>query len=99
MVAYFDAAEKARVERITNEILVGLFDDSDDNEEFDFEADDADDEGRPLKPSHVIFGKSTMKKGHIEVPKNTNYIGDTSIVRLGGKDTTPLLKKDEVVVF
>jgi hypothetical protein len=38
-------------------------------------------------------------RGHIEVLKNANYISETSIVRLGGEDTTPLPEKNEVVVF
>lgn len=38
-------------------------------------------------------------KGHIEILKNTNYISDTSIFRLGREDTTPLYEKFEVVVF
>ena len=37
LVSYYDAAEKARVEKITKEIMASLFDDSDDNEEFDFD--------------------------------------------------------------
>jgi hypothetical protein len=40
-----------------------------------------------------------MLKGHIEVLKNANYISDTSIVRLGGEDTTLPPKKNEVIVF
>lgn len=39
LVEYYDVVEKARVERITNEIMVGLSDDSNDSEEFDLEED------------------------------------------------------------
>jgi hypothetical protein len=93
LVSYYDAAEKARVEKITKEIMASLFDDSDDNEEFDFDEDDADVEDQPSKPCNVIFSKSTMKKGHIEVLKNTNCISDTLIVRLGGENIIPFLRK------
>lgn len=64
--------------------MVGLSGDSDVSDEFDFEEDEIDAEDLPSKPSNVIFDKSTIKKGHIEVLKNANYISDTSIVRLGG---------------
>lgn len=73
--------------------MVGLSGDSDVSDEFDFEEDDIDAEDLPSKLSHVIFDKSTIKKGHIEVLKNANYISDTSIVSLGGEDIVPLPKK------
>jgi hypothetical protein len=73
--------------------MVGLSGDSDVSDEFDFEEDEIDAEDLPSKPSNVIFDKSTIKKGHIEVLKNANYISDTSIVSLGGEDIVPLPKK------
>jgi hypothetical protein len=42
LVTYYDAMKKARVERITKEIIAGLSDDSEENDEFDFEENDAD---------------------------------------------------------
>jgi hypothetical protein len=99
LVAYYNAAERANVKKITEEILDGLSDDSDDSEDFDFKEDTGDAEVEPMsKSNHVVFCKSTMKKGHIEVMKN-NYFYDISIVRLGGEDTISRLEKDEVVVF
>ena len=53
LVAYYDAAEKARVEKITKEIMVGLYDYSDDSKEFDFEEDTDDVEDQPSKPSYL----------------------------------------------
>jgi hypothetical protein len=96
-VAYYDAIEKARVEKIPEDNLAELSEESDGSEEFEFE--EVDGEDRPSKPGHVCFTKSTMMRGHIEVLKNANYISETSIVRLGGEDTTPLPEKNEVVVF
>jgi hypothetical protein len=90
-MAYYDVAEKTKVKKTTKESMVGLSNDSDVSEEFDLEEDNAKD--RPSKPGHVNFGKSTIMKGHIEVLKNTNYISGTSIVRHGGEDTTPFLRK------
>lgn len=69
LVAYYNVVEKAKVERITKEIMAGLSNDFGYSKEFDFEEDNGDVEDIPLKPSHVIFGESTMKKGHIKVLK------------------------------
>jgi hypothetical protein len=46
----------------------------------------------------VVFGKSTVKKGHVEVMKD-KYLHDVSIVRVRGENNVPLPKKNEVVVF
>jgi hypothetical protein len=46
----------------------------------------------------VVFGKSTMKKGHVEAMKG-RYFHDVSIVRISGENIVPLPEKDEVVVF
>jgi hypothetical protein len=46
----------------------------------------------------VVFGKSTVKKGHVEAMKG-RYFHDVSIMRISGESTVPLPEKDEVVVF
>jgi hypothetical protein len=51
---------------------------------------------RPIKLSHVNFGKSKIKKGHIEVLNRFGYI---DWVRLGGDDLVSKPKEGEVVVF
>jgi hypothetical protein len=58
--------EKSNTAKITNEILAGKSDDSKDSEDFDFESDADDAKERPWRPSHVNFGKSTVKRDHIE---------------------------------
>jgi hypothetical protein len=47
LMAYFDAVEKARVEKITKEIMASLSDDSRDSEALDFEEDIDDADVRP----------------------------------------------------
>jgi hypothetical protein len=49
-------------------------------------------------PTHVVFGKSTIKQGQIELMKG-KYFRDVSIVRARGEDTVPLPESDEVIVF
>jgi hypothetical protein len=47
--------------KITKEIMAYLSEDSDDSDDFDVESGDEDSEDRPWRPSHTIFGKSTIK--------------------------------------
>ena len=75
-----------------------MFVDSGDSEDFDIESGNDDAEDRPWRPSHVVFGKSTVKKGHVEAMKS-KYFRDVSIVRIDGENTVSLPEKDEVVVF
>jgi hypothetical protein len=50
------------------------------------------------RPSHVVFGKSTIKRGQIEAMKG-KYFRDTTIVRVEGENTVPLPEADELVVY
>jgi hypothetical protein len=98
LAGFYEAMERTNVEKINDEILVGLFEDSGDSEDFDIESDNDDAEDHSWRPSHVVFGKSTVKKGRIEAMKG-KYFRDISIVRAGGENTVPLPEADEVVVF
>jgi hypothetical protein len=69
----------------------------DDNEDLYIEEESNDIE--PTKPSHVDFGKSTINDGHIQVLTESHYASDASLVQLGDKDTTPVPKENEVVIF
>jgi hypothetical protein len=75
--------ERTNVEKITDEILARLFGDSSGSEDFDFESDNDDAEDRPWRPSHVVFRKSTVKKGQINAMKG-KYFRDTTIAGLSG---------------
>jgi hypothetical protein len=96
--SFYEAMERTNVEKIIDEILAGLSRDSSDNKDFDMESDNDDAKDQPWRPSHVVFGKSTVKRGHIEAMKG-KYFRDTTIVRVGGENTVPLPEADEVVVF
>jgi hypothetical protein len=95
---FYEAMEKTNVEKITNEILAGLSEDSSDSDSFDVESGNEDVEDRSWRPSHVVFGKSTIIQGQIEAMKG-KYFHDVSIVRARGESTVPLPERDEVVVF
>jgi hypothetical protein len=83
MSRFYEAMEKTNIEKITNEMLAGLSEDSSDSDSFDVESGNEDVEDRLWRPSHVVFGKSTIKQGQIEAMKG-KYFHDVSIVRVGG---------------
>jgi hypothetical protein len=98
LASFYGAMESTSVEKITAEMLAGLSGDSSDSESFDIESDNSDAKDRPWRPSHVVFGKSTVKKGQIEAMKG-KYFHDISIVWPEGENTVPLPEADEVVVY
>jgi hypothetical protein len=61
--------EKTNTEKITNEMLAGLSEDFDDSGSFDVESEDKDAKNRPWRPSHTIFGKSSIKQNQIDAMK------------------------------
>jgi hypothetical protein len=98
LVGFYEAMEKTNTEKITNEILAGLSEDSDDSENFDMESENEDVEDRPWWPSHTIFGKSSIKQSQIDAMKG-RYFRDMSTVRVGGDIAAPTPEEDEVVVY
>jgi hypothetical protein len=51
---------------ITKEILEGLSKDTDDSDNYDVESGGQDSKDRPWRPSHAVFGKSTIKQSHLD---------------------------------
>jgi hypothetical protein len=97
LAGFYEAMERTNFEKITDEMLVGLSGDSSDSESFDVESENEDVEDRTWRPSHVVFGKSTVKQGNIEI--KGKYFHDICIVRARGENIVPLPEVDEVVVF
>src|SRR5688572_23419760 len=95
---FYEAMEKNNVEKIAHEMLAGISEGSSDSESFDVESGNEDAEDRPWRPSHVVFGKSTIKQGKIDAMRE-RYFRDISIVRARGENNVPLPKADEVVVY
>jgi hypothetical protein len=98
LAGFYEAMERTNIEKNIDEMLAGISGDSSDSESFDAESENEEAEDRPWRPSHVVFGKSTVKQGQIEAMKG-KYFHDISIVRTGGESIVPLPKTDEVVVF
>jgi hypothetical protein len=88
IVGFVESMAKTNTEKITKEILEGLSEDTGDSDSYDVESGDEDSEDRPWRPSHSIFGKSTIKQSHLENMRG-KYFQDMSIVRAGGDNNVP----------
>jgi hypothetical protein len=94
LAGFYEDMERTNTEKITSEIIAGLSEDSEGSDNFDFDSGAEDAKDPPWRPSHVIFGKSTIKKGQIEAMKG-KYFHDISIVwgtdipRVHWKDKRP----------
>jgi hypothetical protein len=95
---FFESMAKTNTEKITKEIMEGLSEDSDESDSYDVESGDEDSEDRPWRPSHSIFGKSTIKRSHIDAMRG-RYFRDISIVRVRGDNTAPAPEENEVVIY
>jgi hypothetical protein len=98
LARFYEAMEKTNTEKIMNEILAGLSEDSDDSENFDVESGNEDGEDRPGRPSHTIFRKSSIKQSQINSMKG-RYFRDISTMRVGGDSAALAPEEDEVVVY
>lgn len=98
MLGFTKLWKKTNTEKITNEIMADLSEDSDDSDDYDVESEDEDAENRLLRPSHTIFGKSSIKQSQIDAMKG-KYFRDISFVRAGGDSDAPAPEENEVVVY
>jgi hypothetical protein len=98
IAGFIESMAKTNTEKITKEIMEGLSEDSDDSDSYDMESGDEDSEDRSWRPSHTIFGKSTIKQSHIDAMRG-RYFRDMSIIRFGGDSTGPAPEKNEVVIY
>jgi hypothetical protein len=95
---FYKAMERTNAEKIAHETLAGISEGSSDSEGFDVESKNEGTEDWPWRPSHVVFGKSTIKQGQIDATRG-RYFCDISIMRAGGENNVPLPEADEVVVY
>jgi hypothetical protein len=96
---FLESIAKTNTEKITREILEGLSEDTGDSDNYDVESGGEDSEDRPWRPSHTVFGKSTIKQSHLDNMR-VRYFRDVSIVRAdNGDKTSPAPEENEVVIF
>jgi hypothetical protein len=98
IAGFIESMAKTNAEKITKEILEGMSEDTGDSDSYDAESGGEDSEDRPWRPSHSIFGKSTIKQSHLENMRG-RYFRDMSIVRAGGDNNVPAPKENEVVIY
>jgi hypothetical protein len=75
-----------------------LCEDTDDSDSYDVDSGDEDSEDQPWRPSHIFFGKSTIKQSHLDNMRG-RYFRDMSIVRIGRDNIVPAPEEDEVVIY
>jgi hypothetical protein len=98
-LGFIESIAKTNTEKITREILEGLSEDTGDSDSYDVESGGEDSEVRPWRPSHAVFGKSTIKQSHLDNMR-VRYFRDVSIVRVdNGDKTSPTPEENEVVIF
>jgi hypothetical protein len=98
IAGFYESMAKTNTEKITKEIMDDLSEDSDDSDDYDVESGDEDSEDQPWRPSHAVFGKSTIKQSHIDTMRG-RYFRDMSIVRVEGDNIVPSPEENEVVVY
>jgi hypothetical protein len=98
-LGFLQSMSKTNTEKITKEILEGLSEDTGDSDSYDVDSGGEDSEDRPLRPSHAVFGKSSIEENHL-VNMRGRYFRDLSVVRADeGEKTCPTPEENEVVVF
>jgi hypothetical protein len=96
---FIESIAKTNTEKITKEILEGLSEDTDDSDSYDTESGGEDFEDRPWRPSHAVFGKSTIRQSHLDNMRG-RYFRDISIVRADNGDRiVPVPEENEVVIY
>jgi hypothetical protein len=63
LAGFYEAMEKTNVEKIANEMLARISENSSDSESFDVESGNEVAEDRPWRPSHVVFENQLLNKG------------------------------------
>ena len=98
-LGFLESIAKTNTEKITRKILEGLSKDTGDSDSYDVESGGEDSEDRPWRPSHSVFGKSSIKQSHLDNMRG-RYFRDMSIVRADdGERTVPTPEENEVVIF
>jgi hypothetical protein len=98
IAGFIESMAKTNTEKITKEIMEGLSEDTGDSDSYDVESRDEDSDDRPWRPSHAVFGKSTIKQSHLENMR-WRYFRDMSIVSAGGDNNVPAPEENEVVIY
>jgi hypothetical protein len=98
-LGFLQSIAKTNTKKITREVLEGLSEDTGDSDSYDVESGGEDSEDRPWRPSHTVFGKSSIKQSHLDNMRG-RYFRDMSTVRADDGEKTVLTpEENEVVIF
>jgi hypothetical protein len=98
-LGFLQSIAKTNIEKITREILEALSEDTGDSDSYDVDCGGEDSENRPWRPSHTVFGKSSIKQSHLDNMRG-RYFRDMSTVRADdGEKIVPTPEENEVVIF
>jgi hypothetical protein len=96
---FIESIAKTNTKKIRKEILEGLSEDTDNSDSYDVESGGEDSEDQPWRPSHVVFGKSTIRQSHLDNMRG-RYFRDMSIVRDDNGDRiVPVPEENEVIIY
>jgi hypothetical protein len=98
IAGFIESMAKTNTEKIVRVTLEGLSENTGDSDSYDVESRGNDSEDPPWRPSHTIFGKSTIKQSHLGNMRG-RYFWDMSIVRADGDKNASAPEEDEVVIF
>jgi hypothetical protein len=98
-LGFIESIAKTNTEKITREILEGLSEDTGDSDSYDVESGGEDSEDRPWRPSHAVFGKSTIKQSHLDNMRGRYFRGMSTVRADDGERTLPTPEENEVVIF
>jgi hypothetical protein len=98
-LGFLESIAKTNTEKITREILEGLSEDTGESDSYDIESGGEDSEDGPWRPSHIVFGKSSIKQSHLDNMRG-RYFWDMSTVRADNRERiVPTPEENEVVIF
>jgi hypothetical protein len=97
-LGFLESIAKTNTEKITKEILGGLSEYTGDSDSYDVESGGEDSKDRPWQPSHVVFGKSSIKQSHL-VNMRCRYFWDFVVRADEGEKTCPPPEENEVMIF
>jgi hypothetical protein len=63
---FYKAMEKTNIEKITNDMMVGLYRDSSHSNSFDVESGNEDSEDRPWRPAMLFLEIQLLSKGRLK---------------------------------
>jgi hypothetical protein len=98
-LGFIESIAKTNTEKITREILEGLSEDTGESDSYDVESGGEDSEDRPWRPSHSVFGKSSIKQSHLDNMRGRYFRDMSTVTADDGERIVPTPEDNEVMIF